>query len=486
MKSPTPLLFTLVAAFARRCGPLGGWRRIASAENGDAVLRRFVRYLAKMHPEVTTIDSVTPEIWQAWRGMLDAGSRYPSQVATSRGLLRDADGLRPDTRLALMERLPRPPRRKTVSYSRGEFARIWKAARRVFRVARRRIAANAELLQRYRDGNEPEDCLRFRLDGEEWTPGRILDHLSRTGRMPPSYKRLTREQGRALRDALGISANSRRSRHALFPAPHEIYAVMILLTCERAFNVSTLANLRVSEADIKAARESRRGPVRTETDKPRRGPRRYSGLTLVGREATLWGRAVNLTQHARDTSAQLGNKVDRLLVGCVRGGRAAGPDGVFITNFGKPLSAVGAWHNATTVAGDNGKTLRVSLERLRLSEQVINGVSRQNTPSVSESTYRLPDPRTVDLARPVMLQGQWSALDHAGQRVAKLMTKDQLAEALADPRHFALMFNISEERAVEVLEELPEGGVDTPTCATLWPPGLILAPPPTDPVTTLG
>ena len=331
MKSPTPLLFTLVAAFARRCGPLGEWRRIASAENGDTVLRRFVRYLAKMAPDVTTIDSVTPEIWYAWRGMLEAGSKYPSQVVASRKLLLEADGLLPDTRVAMMGRIPRAPKRKTVSYSRGEFARIWKAARRVFRVARRRIAANEELLWRYRDGTEPEDCLRFRLDGEEWTPGRILDYLSRTGRMPPAYKRLTGEQGRALRDALGISASSRHYRHALFPAPHEIYAVMILLTCERAFNVSTLANFRVSEADIKAAREPRRGPVRTETDKPRRGARRYSGLTLVGREATLWDRVVNLTQQARDTLAQRGHKVDRLLVGCARGGRAAGADGIFIS-----------------------------------------------------------------------------------------------------------------------------------------------------------
>ena len=462
---PTPLLLALVAAFARCCGPLGGWRRVASAENGETVLRRFVRYLAEIYPDVTAIESVTPAIWLEWRNLLEEGTKHPSQIVASRKLLLDAEGLPRDTRRALMRRVGRSPRRKTASYSRNEVARIVWAARRVFREARRRIAANEERLQRYRDGDEPNDCWRLRLRGQEWTPGWILDCLSRTGRMPASYKYLSAEQGRVLRDELGIDAGSRHYRPALFPASYEIYAAMLLLVYERGFNVSVLANLRVSEEDVRAARRSRHHPVRTETDKPRRGGRRYSGLTLVGREATLWDRLVNLTQHTRETSARRGHETDRLLVGCVRGSRAAGPEGIFITNFRKSEAAAYAWRDEVTVIGDDGARLAVNPKRLRLSEQVINGEARENSASVSESTYRLPDPRTAERARPVILQAQWDGVQDASRTVAKLMTAEELVAALDDPRQFAATFGISEELAREVLTKLPEGQLDTATCA---------------------
>ena len=51
------------------------------------------------------------------------------------------------------------------------------------------------------------------------------------------------------------------------------------------------------------------------------------------------------------------------------------------------------------VTGDDGSPLRVTLARLRLSEQVLNERSSQNSEAVSASVYRYPDPQTHTKAR---------------------------------------------------------------------------------------
>ena len=111
--------------------------------------------------------------------------------------------------MALNGRIEQNVERQMVAYKRDEMARIVKAARRVFRAAETRIGANVEALDRYRAGMEPADCVRVRFRDREWSHGEVLDHLSRIGRMPDSFKGVPRERTGPLREALGIGVEGR-------------------------------------------------------------------------------------------------------------------------------------------------------------------------------------------------------------------------------------------------------------------------------------
>ena len=194
------LLFTLIAAFARRTSLAGSWRRLATARAGWQDLRRLAKYLLAEHPDVTSIDRFTPEVWWAWRTHVESGARRPWSVVMTRSLLKSAQGLRADTRRALNATIAAKPRERH-SHSRTEFLRILRAAWRVFRIARARIAENERKLAQYRAGEEPADSLRVRIRGRVWTLGEILDYISRTGEMPAGLNTKSR---RALREALGV------------------------------------------------------------------------------------------------------------------------------------------------------------------------------------------------------------------------------------------------------------------------------------------
>ena len=71
------------------------------------------------------------------------------------------------------------------------------------------------------------------------------------------------------------------------------------------------------------------------------------------------------------------------------------------------------WEHRHHLVDDNGQPLRVTFPRLRLSEQVLNHRSSQNTDAVSEDVYRRPDPRTADMVADVVLEGQQHAVEHA-------------------------------------------------------------------------
>ena len=467
LDAPPDLLRVLAAAFARASGAGGPWRSMGTVKGGAKTLRRFARYLAAEHPDVTTIAALMPNVWAAWRAHVESTSKYADPVWTSCTLLRNAEGLPGATRLALNDRFPdpAPDEREMVSYSRNEFGRIWKEARRVFASALARIQANLDILARYRAGEEPADCLRVQLRGEELSLGEILDCLSRTGKMPPSLKGIARKRTRALRQAIGIGEAGRHYRVALFPSVVEVYAAMIALVCERALNLSTMANLKVSDATRVPGPRPGRWIYQLDLEKPRRGHDSHSPITLTGREARLWERTVALTQPARDTLAALGYPTEQLLFACRKGGsRPTHPSGIFITDWTDDMhGAPGAWRNSVTIAGNDGEPLRVTLECLRLSLQVINGEAHQNSPEVSEGRYRGPDPQTARQARPVLLRGQNDAVDDSDRQAVWLLSESDMALARADPAGFAARRGVDVKRAKEVLS----GRRDTPTAGCI-------------------
>ena len=453
----------LVAAFARASGPDGAWRQMATVHSGWKTLRRFLVFVNKEHPDVTTITGVTAQVWRNWRASTDSASGLNGSSTVLRTLLREVEGLPAGTRMALNGLIEANVERQMVAYKRDEIARIVMAARRVFRGAEARISVNREALDRYRDGTEPADCVRVRFRDREWSHGEVLDHLSRTGRMPDSFKGVPRERTAALREALGLGEEGWSYRVSLFPAAHEVYAAMILLVHAKGLNLSVMARIKASDIRRLPGFKPGRWIYQVDVDKPRRGSDRYSSITFAGRAARLLQRILAIGEPARDTLDRLGIAEDPLFVACLKGSSARHESGVFVTDWMDAHGAAAAWHERVDVCGPDGEPLRVSLKRMRLSVQVIRGEAMGNCVDVSVSVYRGPDPQTHEQVRPVVVQGLNDAVMDAKRRVAARISESEATAARTDPAPLAARFGVSEK----AVKALLAGRLDTATAACL-------------------
>ena len=461
--APADLVGPLVAAFAKASGPAGTWRQMATVYTGWKALRRFLRFVGKEYPNVTTVAGLTEDVWKNWRANTDSASGRNSQSTLLRTLLRDAEGLPGRTRMALKGRIEQNVGRQMVAYKRDEMARIVKAARRVFRAAETRIGANVEALDRYRAGMEPADCVRVRFRDREWSHGEVLDHLSRTGRMPDSFEGVPRERTGPLREALGIGEEGLSYRVSLFPSAHEVYAAMILLVFAKGLTLSVMARLKLSDIRRLPGPKPGRWIYGVDVDKPRRASDRYSSITFSGRAARLLQRTVAMGKPARDTLTELGFAEDPLLISCIQRKRSRHESGLFITDWMRVETAAFAWHGRVEVRGADGKPLRVSLRRMRLSVQVIRRESMGNSVDVSVKVYRGPDPQTHEQARPVVVQGLNDAVTDAKRRVAARVSESETEAARTDPAPLAARLGVAVEDVTAVLE----GRLDTATAACL-------------------
>ena len=365
--------------------------------------------------------------------------------------------------MALNGRIEQNVGRQMVAYKRDEMARIVMAARRVFRAAETRIGANVEALDRYRAGMEPADCVRVRFRDREWSHGEVLDHLSRTGRMPDSFKGVSRERTGPLREALGIGEEGLSYRVSLFPSVHEVYAAMILLVFAKGLNLSVMARLKVSDIGRLPGPKPGRWIYQVDVDKPRRGSDRYSSITFSGPAARVLQRTVAMGKPARDTLTELGFAEDPLFVACQLKSRSRHESGLFVTDWMDVQSAATAWHDRVEVCGADGEPLRVSLQRMRLSVQVIRGEAMGNSVDVSVKVYRGPDPQTHEQARPVVVQGLNDAVTDAKRRVATRVSESETEAARTDPVALAARLGVTAEDVTALLE----GRLDTATAACL-------------------
>ena len=363
--------------------------------------------------------------------MIEATNRWPGEINRARALLQDVDGLPETTRRAMNASAPKPARTYS-AYSRAEFKRTRAAARRVVEAAWSRIGTNAEILARYRAGETTPDCETLRTRERVWPRAEWLDCLSRTGE-PPGTRSRSADSASANRAAVGVKEHE-PLKQALFLTGKEIFALMVLFVCRWGYNGETLCSMTVS--DTRADDRDADDPVHlVELDKPRRRDARYFSNALSGKGATLWEVAVSMTQPARETLATLGHPTDELFVAAVTCNRTAHPTGLFLTDWAKGRGAdISSWSGAVQVTGDDGRPLRVTLSRLRLSEQVLNNKASQNSERVSSKIYRYPDPQTRSRARRVVLQGQTDAVDHARATVRmRTITPQDLAAARSDP-----------------------------------------------------
>lgn len=461
LECPPALLRSLVQGFAVATGAGGRWRSTSSAEAGAGNLRRFIRDIMQQEPAPQRIEDVGPETWWTWRAHMAQQNRWPAAVNQMRGLLSDTPGLSDTTRQALRGRTRKPKTRLYSSYSRGEFQRIRSAASAVVRTAQRRIDANLATLHTFRQGLEPADAPTATVRSRRWTAGGILDRLAETGIVPDGVS--GGGAGAECRALLNLDGAT-TINEALFPNSYEMLSIGILLTCTRGYSESVINGLTVAtdRADDHAAED----PIHIlHLDKPRRGPAsRFSDESLTGDAGRVIDRATALTAHARQTMAALGCPTDSLILFRAGGNyRGIGAE-YFRTRLPLANNAFPIWHKRTGLLADDGSALRVNFRTLRLTEQVLNAKPRQNTPAVSESVYRRPDPQTQQDAATAIIRGQVEAIQHAQATVLmRTLTEQEMKAAQRDPRLLAERLSIP----VQKVPLLLSGALNTGTGACL-------------------
>lgn len=451
--APT-LIDDLLEAFAKGSAPGGRWQSIASASTATQAVKGMAQFLTTTFPEVTTLSDVGPEVWWAWRASKNH-LRWPGQINIMRTLLSESAKLPETTRRAMRARETKPRTRLPMNdaYSSAEFNAIRAVANRRVNQALRRIEVNSGVVRTYLDGEENYTGSVIRSQGSVWTPGRLLHHLSQVGMFPSDYlTACVRRKG--LVDTRGVTDPAQ----ALFPSIDELYWLMVLLVCERGFNLSVMLNLTASS--FRSSEPMTESPAHTVTiDKPRRGGRRHSDEILTGEAGKLWDRAVRLTQPCRDALEARGTPTGKLLIAHrhkdIRG------EGPFRTEWTSAMLA-GRSGGQSAPLDPNGQPIRVTFQRLRLSEQVLSQRARQNSESVSEDVYRRPDPSTSQAALETVEQAQLEAVEHAVATMqVRSMTEADLAAAQRDPSAAADRLRIS----VTTLKMLLAGKLDTPTGA---------------------
>jgi hypothetical protein len=461
-QAPEGLVVDLVGAFAKLTAPDGKWRSMKTATCGGGMLGRLALSLAAVGPDVRSAGDVSPEVWWQWRNAMESRTRWPGQINLARVLLSNCDGIPATSRQAMRARASKPRMRMYSAFSRDEFERIRSAASLIVGEGQGRIDANLATLAQYRAGREPSDTPAIRIGKQSWTAGELLDHLERTGSPPRTLDGFI-ANGRGIVSILDMRGAA-TINEALFPNSTEVYSLLVLLVCAQGFNTSVLDSMRVNphRADDRLTED----PIYVvDSDKPRRGPgRRFSTNTFAGSTAEIWERAIAITDPARETLAHLGFPTDHLFIARVLGNSYRHPSRIFKSDWTDAFTTINTWQKRAKVVGDDGEPLRVTLMRLRLTEQVLSQRQRHNSEGVSEDIYWGPDPMTREGAEQTIHLGIQNAFDHAiaTSEMMKL-SSTEIQAAKKDPAKLAAKLNV-EPVTVKLLLA---GQLDTPVGACL-------------------
>lgn len=395
----------LIGAFVEATGPDGRWRSAATMGTAHRTSVAFLRSLDRLGISITTLSDFGPEHWWTWRGDRESRNRWPGQVNIMRVLLKEATEVGALTRRALAQRTHKPRKRLYDSYSVAEFEAIRRRAGELVRACEARISANVAALERHRDGRL-EDGPYVPYDGTHLSRGALLERLVQDGRL--RFGRGAHEAARQAATVLGTGHP--HPSYALFPTRIELLSVVAALVCDRGYNMSTLESMVVPDL---ASGPGRDEVLVSHLDKPRRGHRRYFTNSFSGPHARTLRTALTITAPARECLEHLGHGTDRLLIAGTSHGVTDHPTTLFVTSGFTNGGAVRRWDQVADLRDDDGGLLHLHLGRLRLSEQVINRKSSQNSAAVSEDVYRRPDPLTAHLHQDVILDGQAQAVEHA-------------------------------------------------------------------------
>jgi hypothetical protein len=449
--APRQLVSDLVTAFRNGTGSTGRWRSKSTVKEVASLLRRFSVNITSDNPDLQSLSDLTAEMWWAWRTKVKDRTRWPGQINMARCLLYEFHGLSPTTRRALSKREKKPKKRLFEAYSVKEYRRIYAAAWVTVRSARKRIRANHADLDIYRRGQEPLDVPTLPIKKTPWSRGELLDYISEHGRFPGGHIPYVRID--QFRELLRVE-HPGSAAQALYASTAEVFAGIVLLVCERGFNLTVLNQLTAKphEADVKPGEATVHA-----LDKPRRGPElRFFNSSFSGKAGRIWRALAEITQPSRDFLEAKGEQTNLLLIGRVLEGSSCGK--MFKSDWSQCRSAAASWQRMTGLIDDNGAPLTVDFRRLRLTEQVINQKSNQNSERVSESIYRRQDVQTKEIARDVILQGQKNALADAKAVIAvRGISRAEISTARNDPMHLAKELNVSVVR----IKQLLNGEMDT-------------------------
>jgi hypothetical protein len=179
-------------AFAKRTGPGGTLRSMASIGDAFRAMHHFAQYLSGLPRPPVSRSGLRPRHIDGFLAERRAAGAIWKLTEESRGVkmtLRQLDSWNPDMVAKLAEPHPRPVRsgKRHQSYSRTEFQRIAAAARADLRRAAQRIRDNRALLEQYRLGQLDDPTRRLEL----------LDYVERHADVPrrggdfPSKAQLT-------------------------------------------------------------------------------------------------------------------------------------------------------------------------------------------------------------------------------------------------------------------------------------------------------
>lgn len=412
----------LIRAFVAATGPDGRWRSAASMATAYRTALAFLRSLDRLGIAITSLTEFGPEAWWVWRADRESSNRWPGQVNVMRVLLKDAPEVGPLTRRALSQRTHKPRKRLYGSYTVAEFEAIRRRAAKLTRATEARITANTTALQAHRSGEVSDSEPTVTIGDRSWTRGALLERLQTEGRLmfgQPDARRTARDV------AALLGTGHLHPTYALFPTRAEILSAMALLVCDRGYNLSTLQSLTLPDLASGSDGGTDDDPVLVaHLDKPRRGHHRYFSNSFVGPQARALRRVVTITAPARECLAGLGHPTSQLLIAGTSTGVTGHPSRVFVTGEFTNGGAVRRWDQIANLTTDQGELLHLHFNRLRLSEQVINRKSSQNSDVVSEDVYRRPDALTAHLLQDVILDGQADAVAHAEQTLQIRYTRN--------------------------------------------------------------
>lgn len=449
-----PLLHSLVLGFANGSGPSGRWVSADSVRTRYANLRTFYRYLQSLPTPPGTIEEVSPAVWLEWREGIQSKHAWPGVINGVRSLLSFTPGVREDTKEAMRRSNRRPSSRtELTAMTRAEFMRVKSRAWKIVSGAARRIRANTAELETFHASTSAGSAIESRQE----VVGSALEELSATGAIGP--------KNRAALDAAGCSKDD-LDDWALFLTRVEAYAGMVLLVTLRGYNSSTVKGLQATHHRPDGGVDAI--PIRSvKITKGRRGGRRAQSVdTLVGsnRKATnaVYDLLTELTGPARRLLEAQGKPTDPLFIARLEQNESDGSPR-FRTAAQLTRGSVSHRFNvAFGVMDDGGEPLQITLQRVRLTEQVVNQTARQNTDRVHDETYVLPDKSIEPEAARTVLAGQQDAIEHARATVRlRTWSKEDLERATEDPESAAASLGVPKDK----LRMLLAGMLDTPVMA---------------------
>ena len=395
----------VAVAFDRCSQPDGPWQSSSSLRTAHSASLHFLRLLQPLGIDISTLSEFTPEHWWKYKADREAKNRWPGQINIMRVLLRAAPAVPTLTQRAIAQRTHKPDRRLYDAYSAAEFSRIQAAARSDFHAAHQRITSNVAFLDSYLAGGDPGPSVEWR--GTSWSKGELLRELSTEGRLTVGPRNPVLWQ---MARVLGTMPE--HPSYALYLTRQELTSAVVLLVCSRGYNVGTLPSIEVPTLADTDGRV-----VIAHLDKPRRGAARYFTHSYSGADARMLRTIVEATEPARTCMTGMGHPTKQLLIAGAWLGHTTDPTHIFVSD--KFITGYHSmrWVQALGLTGDDGQPLHLHLPRLRLTEQVLNRHSSQNTDRVSHDVYRRHDPLTIAGSEEVILAGQQDAIDHAATQL---------------------------------------------------------------------